>query len=355
MPKFKVSELLSKVVEMDASDLHLSVGVSPIVRVNTVLRPLSEIKPLEVEDIEFFLSQVLNQEQKDVLDVNKELDLSVALGKKVRFRVNVFYQKGYPSVALRTIPLEVPTLEELNLPDSLRRLTELEQGLVLVVGPTGHGKSTTIAAMLEQINATRAEHIITIEDPIEYIFSNKKSLVEQREMYLDTHSWDNALKSVLRQDPNVVFIGEMRDPESMEAALTISETGHLVFTTLHTNSASQTIDRIVDSFPEHQQGQIRTQMSQVLEAIVSERLISSPTKGMVPAIELLIANTAISNLIREGKTHQIRNAIATGGDLGMIPLDHSLAKLVNAGDIEFKDALAYSMNKDELRRLVSEK
>lgn len=217
MPKFKVSELLERVVQMDASDLHLSVGVSPVVRVNKMLRPISEIDPLTAEDIEFFLSQTLNQEQKDVLDVNKELDLSVALGKKVRFRVNVFYQKGYPSVALRTIPMEVPTLEELNLPDSLKRLTELEQGLVLVVGPTGHGKSTTIAAMLDQINKTRAEHIITIEDPIEYIFSNKKSLVEQREMYLDTHSWENALKAVLRQDPNVVFIGEMRDPESMQA------------------------------------------------------------------------------------------------------------------------------------------
>lgn len=355
MSKFKVSELLTKVAKMDASDLHLSVGVSPIIRVNTVLQPISEIDPLEIEDIKFFLSQVLSQEQKDVLDVNKELDFSVALGKKVRFRINAFYQKGYPSVALRTIPLKVPTLEELNLPDKLKRLTELEQGLVLVVGPTGHGKSTTIAAMLDQINSTRAEHIITIEDPIEYIFSNKKSLVEQREMYLDTHSWDNALKSVLRQDPNVVFIGEMRDKESMEAALTISETGHLVFTTLHTNSASQTIDRIVDSFPDHQQGQIKTQLSQVLEAVVSERLISSPTKGMVPAIELLIANTAVSNLIREGKTHQISNVISTGGDLGMVPLDHSLASLVNNGDIEFKDALAFAMNKDEVRRLVSKK
>ena len=270
MAKLNVAQLLEQVVKMGASDLHLSMGVSPVVRVNTVLSPLSDFPPLTTEDIEFFLSQILNQEQKDILDVNKELDLSVALGKKVRFRVNVFFQKGYPSVAMRTIPLVVPSLETLNLPPVVNSIADLKHGLVLVVGPTGHGKSTTIAGMLDRINSTRAEHILTIEDPIEYIFTNKKSLIEQREMYLDTHSWEVALKAVLRQDPNVVFIGEMRDHDSMQAALTIAETGHLVFTTLHTNSAAQTIDRIIDSFPEGQQGQVRIQLSQILAAKITE-------------------------------------------------------------------------------------
>lgn len=351
--KLNVAQLLEKVVSIGASDLHLSVGVSPVIRVNTALSALPEISPLTVEDIEFFLSQVLTQEQKDVLDVNKELDLSLALGAKVRFRVNIFYQKGYPSVAMRVIPLTVPQMDKLGLPPIISRLSDLSQGLVLVVGPTGHGKSTTIAAMMDRINSTRAEHILTIEDPIEYIFPNKKSLIEQREMYLDTHSWEVALRAVLRQDPNVVFIGEMRDHESMSAALTISETGHLVFTTLHTNSAAQTIDRIIDSFPEHQQDQIRLQLSQVLEAVVSQRLIPSPTKGMVPAIEVLIANTAVRSLIREGKSQQINNVISTSGSLGMITLDSSLAQLVKSGDIELKDALKVANSQDELRRLLT--
>ncbi len=348
--KFNVAQLLEKVVSMGASDLHLAVGVSPVIRVNTALSALPEIAPLSVEDIEFFLSQILNQEQKDILEVNKELDLSVALGDKVRFRVNVFYQKGYPSIAMRAISLSVPSMDELNLPPICAHLADLPQGLVLVVGPTGHGKSTTIASMIDRINETRAEHILTIEDPIEYIFSNKKSLIEQREMYLDTHSWDVALKAVLRQDPNVVFIGEMRDHDSVQAALTISETGHLVFTTLHTNSASQTIDRIIDSFPEHQQDQVRIQLSQVLQAVISQRLVPSVSKGMVPAIEVMIATTAIRNLIREGKTHQLDNMIATGGNLGMVSLDGSLAKLVKSGEIELNEALQVALNQDELRR-----
>lgn len=352
--KFNVAQLLEKVVSIGASDLHLVVGVSPVIRVNTALSALPEVSPLTVEDIEFFLSQILSQEQKDILEVNKELDLSVALGDKVRFRVNVFYQKGYPSVAMRAISLSVPSMTDLNLPPICGHLADLPQGLVLVVGPTGHGKSTTIAAMIDRINETRAEHILTIEDPIEYIFPNKKSLIEQREMYLDTHSWDVALKSVLRQDPNVVFIGEMRDQESIQAALTISETGHLVFTTLHTNSASQTIDRVIDSFPEHQQDQVRIQLSQVIQAVVSQRLVPSVSKGMVPAIEVMIATTAIRNLIREGKTHQLDNMIATGGNLGMMSLDSSLAKLVKEGDIELNEALQVALNQDELRRYLGD-
>ena len=355
MAKFNVSSLLEQVVKMGASDLHLSMGVSPVIRVNTALSPLSDIPPLTVEDIEFFLSQILNQEQKDILDVNKELDLSVALGKQVRFRVNVFYQKGYPSVAMRTIPLTVPTLEALGLPPVVTSISDLKQGLVLVTGPTGHGKSTTIAGMIERINSTRAEHIITIEDPIEYIFSNKKSLIEQREMYLDTHSWEVALKAILRQDPNVVFVGEMRDHESMAAALTIAETGHLVFTTLHTNSAAQSIDRVIDSFPEAQQDQIRIQLSQILVAVISQRLLPSASKGMLPAVEILMGSTAVQNMIREGKTHQIENVINTGANLGMIGLNKSLAELVKSKNVELNDALKVSLHPDELRGLVGAK
>lgn len=353
--KFSVANLLEKVVSLGASDLHLSVGVSPVIRVNTALSPISEIPPLTVEDVEFFLTQVLNQEQKDILDVNKELDLSVALGTQVRFRVNVFYQKGYPSVAMRTIPLNVPTLDSLRLPPIVNSICDLKHGLVLVVGPTGHGKSTTIAGMIERINQTRAEHVITIEDPIEYIFTNRKSLIEQREMHLDTHSWDVALKAVLRQDPNVVFIGEMRDHESISAALTIAETGHLVFTTLHTNSAAQTIDRIVDSFPEGQQGQVRLQLSHTLKAVVSQRLLPSKEHGMAPAIEVLIGTTAVGSMVREGKTHQLDNVINTSAGVGMLSLNVSLAGLVKSGEVELNEALKHSLHPDELKGLVEAK
>jgi len=350
--KFNVSQILEKVVEMGASDLHLSVGISPGIRVNRALTYLTEIPPLAVEDVEFFLSQVLNQEQKDIFDVNKELDFSVSLSNKVRFRVNAFYQKGYPSVALRTVPLEIPTIEELNLTGTLVSLCELRQGLILVTGPTSHGKSTTIASMVDRINETRAEHIITIEDPIEYVFSNKQSLIEQREMYIDSHSWDVALKSVLRQDPNVVVIGEMRDYETMSAVLTIAETGHLVFATLHTNSAAQSIDRVVDSFPEVQQQQVRVQLSQVLEAVISQRLLASPSEGVVPAVEIMLGTTAVRSLIREGKTHQLDNVISTSGGLGMVTLEKSMADLIDRKLIDFSEAVKFSMHPEELRRLV---
>lgn len=353
--KFNVSQLLENIVNMGASDLHLTVGSRPMVRVNTALSPLPDSEPLTMEDVEYFLSQILSKNQKDILDVNKEVDLSVALSNKVRFRVNSFYQKGYPSVALRVIPLVIPNLEELNLPPIVASLCELRQGLIIVTGPTGHGKSTTIAAMIDRINETRAEHIITIEDPIEYIFANKNSFIQQREMYLDTHSWEVALRSILRQDPNVVFIGEMRDYESMASAISIAETGHLVFTSLHTNSAAQSVDRIVDFFPENQQSQIRVQLSQIIEAIVSQRLLPSPSKGMVPAVEVMLATTGIQNLIREGKTHQLNNMISTGGNLGMITLESSLAELVKKGDIELVDAVKYALNPDEVRRLVGKK
>ncbi|GIW69681.1 MAG: hypothetical protein KatS3mg101_0428 [Patescibacteria group bacterium] len=237
--KINATQLLERVVQMDASDLHISVGSKPYVRVRTVLSVLDDYDILMVDDVEYFLSQILDTQQREVLEVNKELDFSVALGTKARFRVNAFFQKGYPSAALRHIPMSIPSFEQLNLPPYLANICQIKAGLILVVGPTGHGKSTTIASMIDKINETRAEHIITVEDPIEYVFANKKSLVEQREMFLDTHDWAVSLKSMLRQDPNVILIGEMRDAETMSSVLEIAETGHLVFATLHTNSASQ--------------------------------------------------------------------------------------------------------------------
>lgn len=347
-----ISQLLEKVLILNASDLHLSVGVSPAVRINRILSYLTDFSPMSIEDIEYVLTQILSKDQKDLLDVNREIDFSVALGNKARFRVNAFYQKGYPSIAMRYLPMIVPTIEDLGLPPIFASLAELDNGLVLVTGPTGMGKSTAIAAIIERINQTRADHIITIEDPIEHIFTNKKSLIEQREMYLDTHSWDISLKSVLRQDPDVVVIGEMRDYETISSAITIAETGHLVISTLHTNSAAQTIDRIVDSFPEEKQKQVRVQLSQILEAVISMRLLPSPSKGVVPAVEILIGNSAVRSMIREGKTHQIDNVIATSSNFGMTSLETSLAELVSKGDIEVSDALRVASRPEELRRLL---
>lgn len=352
MSKFSATQLLEKVIDLKASDLHLSVGAEPHVRVNTVLKQLEGYEPLSTDDIEYILSQVLDTRQREILDVNKELDFSIALGQKARFRVNAYFQKGYPAIAFRYIPIEIPSFKSLNLPEGLTNLCNIKQGLILVVGPAGHGKSTTIAAMLDRINETRAEHIITIEDPIEYIFADKKSLVEQREMYLDTHSWEVALKSVLRQDPNIVFVGEVRDSETIKTVLQIAETGHLVFTTLHTNSAAQTIDRIISSFPSEKQSEIRAQLSQVLEVVISERLLPSQELGVVPAFEIMVETDAVSNLIREGKAHMIDNVISTSAQLGMISLEKSMAELIKDGKIAFEDAVKFTERPNELKRLV---
>lgn len=352
--KLNATQILEKVLEANASDLLLAVTNTPYIRVNGVLAPLPGYGQLSSEDIEYFLSQILKADQKDIFDVNKEIDFSVALGSKARFRVNAFFQRGYPSVAMRAIPMRVPDIAELNLPESVVQLCGLKQGLVLIVGPTGHGKSTTIASMIENINVTRAEHIITIEDPIEYIFTNKQSLIEQREMYLDTHSWDVALKSVLRQDPNIVMVGEMRDPQTMSAVLQISETGHLVFATLHTNSAAQTIERVIVAFPESKQSQIRQQLSQVIEAVVSQRLVITKSGGLIPAVEVLFATDAVRNLIREGKTHMIDNVISTSMSIGMQDLDHSLAKLVVDDIVELSEAVKYANNPESLRIILKQ-
>ena len=350
--KINATQLLEKVVALNASDLHIGVNCQPYVRINMALQILTEFPVMTVDDVEFFLSQILDARQRELLEVNKELDFSVALGTKARFRVNAFFQKGYPSIALRYIPIIVPPLESLNLPSYFGNICNLKQGLILVVGPTGHGKSTTIASMLDRINETRSEHILTIEDPIEYVFTNKKSLVEQRELYLDTHSWGVALKSILRQDPNVVLIGEMRDAETVSSALQISETGHLVFATLHTNSASQTIERIISSFPAEKQEEIRSQLSQVIEVVISQRLIPSEKKKVVPAIEVMLGSDAVRSLIREGRAHMLDNVIKTSSQIGMVSLERSLADLVKNELIKFEEAIKYTSRPDELRRLI---
>lgn len=353
--KINATQLLEKVVDMDASDLHLTVGARPFIRINTALKPLDEYQVMTADDVEFVISQLLDTKQRDLLEINKELDFSIALGQKARFRVNAFFQRGYPSLSLRYITMDIPTLEELKLPPILNNVCNLKQGLVVVVGPAGQGKSTTIASMVDSINNTRAEHIITIEDPIEYIFSNKISLIDQREMFLDSHSWDVALRSVLRQDPNVVFIGEMRDSDTMRSALQIAETGHLVFTTLHTNSASQTVDRIISSFDSEKQNEIKSRLSQVVEVIISQRLLPSAKAGSIPACEIMIKNDAISNLIREGKAHMIDNVINTSAQYGMISMEKSIANLIAAGLVTVEDGLRYSTKPGELRRLIDKK
>jgi twitching motility protein PilT len=350
--KLNATQLLEKVVDLNASDLHLSVGAKPEIRINTKLQPLEDYPTLSTDDLEYALSQILDAKQRELLEINKELDFSIALGQKARFRINAYFQKGYPAIAFRYIPLEVPSFEQLHLPPNLETICLLKQGLIIVAGPAGHGKSTTIASMIEKINLTRAEHIITIEDPIEYIFTSKKSLIEQREMFLDTHSWEVALKSILRQDPNVVFIGEMRDTDTMRSALQIAETGHLVFTTLHTNSASQTVDRIISSFPTEKQGEVRNELGSVIDVVISERLLPSASLGVVPAFEIMVNNDAISNLIREGKPHMIDNVINTSAQFGMISLEKSMAELVKSKVITFEDAIKFATRPNELKRFV---
>jgi twitching motility protein PilT len=347
-----IGEILQKVVEGGASDLHLTVGSPPVVRRDGRLTPLPGYEPLTPEAVENLTFSLMTPAQKELLLQEKEVDFSFSLRGSARFRVNAYHQRGYLACALRLIPLRVPNIEELNLPKVLYDFCELHQGLVMVTGPTGHGKSTTIAAMLNQINETRKVHIVTIEDPIEYIYPHKEALIEQREMMLDTHSWKVALRSVLREDPDVVLVGEMRDLETIAATITIAETGHLVFATLHTNSAAQSIDRIVDVFPQYQQPQVRTQLAAIIEGVVSQRLVPALGGGRVPAVEVLLATGALRNVIREGKTYQIDNIITTSAEVGMISLDQSLAQLVKSGRISFETARNYSLHPEELLRLT---
>ncbi len=347
-----LKELLQLTVDKEASDLHIITGIPPTLRVNGELAPIPNEAVLIPDAITAHLKEILSSEQLERLMVNKEIDFSLPFSDKARFRVNAYTQKGSLSAAFRRIPLVIPTVDSLNLPNILHSFTNLKQGFVLVTGPTGHGKSTTLAAMINEINHNRATHIITIEDPIEFIFKPDKSIISQREMRSDTHSWQVALRSVLREDPDVVLVGEMRDYETIASALTVAETGHLVFATLHTNSAAQTIDRIVDVFPEEQQGQVRLQLSNVIEAVFSQRLIPTLQGGRTVAYEIMLGTAAIKTSIRDGKTHQIDSILQTSQEIGMNTIETSLAALVKSGKISLEVAQSYSLRPEQLTRLV---
>lgn len=351
--KTELEELLGIVIERGASDLHISVGRRPTLRIDGTLAQIDSKDILTEDFAERFVNEILRGDQKQRFLEDKELDFSYGLGDVARFRVNVFLQRGKFAAAMRLIPTKVRTLDELGHPQVLHNFTRLSQGFFLVVGPSGQGKSTTLAAMIDEINHQRACHIITIEDPIEYLFKNDKAIIDQREIGQDTKNFNIALRSVLRQDPDVIMVGEMRDPETISAAITAAETGHLVFSTLHTNNASQTIDRIIDSFPPAQQNQIKAQLAGTLLGVLSKRLIPKTDGGRVAAFELLIANAAVKNLIRESKAHQIDLVIETSAEEGMISLNRSLANLVKKGEISYDAAVAHSMNPSELRILVS--
>ncbi len=332
--------------------MHISADNPPTLRINGRLIPLVKMAELSPADTEGLAFALMTDLQKDKFSKEKEIDFSYNFEDKVRFRTNVFLQRGSASVSLRLIPSQIRTIEDLNLPLTLRQFTQTTQGFVLITGPSGHGKSTTLAALIDEINHSRSDHIITIEDPIEYIFKDDKAIIDQREIYQDTLTFARALRSTFRQDPDVIMVGEMRDPETMGTAITAAETGHLVFATLHTNSAPQTIHRIVDSFPPEQQNQVRTQLSGSLLGILSQRLIPSIKGGLVPACEIMLSTTAVTNLIRENKIHELPLVIETSAEKGMISLNRSLANLVKAKEISLENALSYSLEPAELKRLT---
>jgi twitching motility protein PilT len=348
----KIEPMLEEVIRRNASDLHLQVGLPPNIRVDGVLKAITDAPALTPSDLEQIAFSILDEEQKQILIKDKEIDLSFAFGDYGRFRVNIFHERGNIAAALRLIPTKIRTLEELEMPKSVELFTKVARGLVLVTGPTGSGKSTTLAAMVDRINSERACHILTIEDPIEYAHTSKKAMIQQREVHYDTYSFGAALRSSLREDPDVVLIGEMRDLETISAAVTIAETGHLVLATLHTNSAAQSIDRIIDVFPPHQQQQIRIQLAGMLQGIVSQRLIPTIGGGRVAASEILVVTGAVRNIIREGKTHQIEAVIQTGANEGMQSMDRVLVNLIQGGKITYDTAKEYAIDQDELDRLM---
>lgn len=352
-----IQELLSLTIKNKASDLHLLVNVTPTLRIDGVLRYLTNYPVVTPEDMEGMIFSLLTPEQKELLLTNKELDFSFGYTGSTqeetgRFRVNAYFQRGYLSAALRYLAPTVRSIDQLGLPKICHEFANLKQGFVVVTGPTGHGKSTTLAAILNEINMNKPAHILTIEDPIEFVYPKGASIISQREMGGDTHSWAMALRSSLREDPDVVLIGEMRDPETMQAAITLAETGHLVFSTLHTNSAAQSIDRMVDAFPSDQRPQIRIQLAATLKGIISQRLISKIGGGRVPAVEILIGTSAVASNIRDGKSHLIDSVIQTSKDVGMITIDESLSELVRNGIVTLDEAKAYALRESELLRLA---
>lgn len=350
--KTELNDLIKTVFQEGASDLHLSEGKKPTIRVSGMLLPLVKREVITKDMMMGILSEIVTKENKEQFLKNKELDFSYAIEAGDRFRGNAFFQQGMISVALRLIPKKIRTLKELNLPDLLRSFTEKPQGFFLVVGPVGHGKSTTLAAMIENINESRAEHIITIEDPIEYIYEPKKSIIDQREIRVDTEDFETAMKSMFREDIDVALIGEMRGAETISTAVTAAETGHLIFSTLHTNGAAQTVSRIIDSFPAEQQEEIRIQLAGSLTGIFSQRLVPRISGGLIPAYELLINNNAVSNLIRENRIHEINSVIQTSSQDGMIDINRCLAELVAKGEITVESAYQFSTDSKILERMM---
>jgi len=348
----KLKKLLSLVIREEASDLHISVDNFPTLRITGKLIPLVKEKKVLSQDSEGLAFALMTDLQREKFLEEKEIDFSYDFEGKTRFRINIFFQKGSVSIALRLIPAKIKTIEELNLPPILHEFTGRSQGLVLICGASSQGKSTTLAALIDEINHTRPVHIITIEDPIEYVFIDDRAIVDQREVYQDTRSFAKALTSTFRQDPDVIMVGEMRDLETISTAITAAETGHLVFATLHTNSASQAIHRIVDVFPAEQQNQIRFQLSSSLLGIVSQRLVPRIRGGFIPVCEIMISNTAIATLIRENKVHEMPAVIETSAKAGMISLNRSLADLVRKKEISLKNAIEYCLNPAELKRLM---
>jgi twitching motility protein PilT len=347
-----IFDILQQLVDQKGSDVHIMPGSAPTLRVHGELLPVPGVALLSAQDTETLINPLMTQEQRDYVAVNKELDFGYQFKDHGRFRVNVYNVQGGLAAALRLIPAEIKSLDDLHMPAVMHEFAHYRQGLVLITGPTGEGKSTTLAAIIDEINTNRTEHILTIEDPIEFVHTPKSSILSQREINQDTHGWDIALRSALREDPDVVLIGEMRDYETIASAITIAETGHLVFGTLHTATAAQTIDRIIDVFPAHQQGQIRQQLAATLKVVASQRLMPSLQGGRVAALEIMIANPAIKNLIREGKTHQVDNVIQTSADAGMVLIETHLLQLVQQGKISFEEAEATAFRRDEFLRLA---
>lgn len=347
-----IQDLMDQLVTLEGSDIHLIVGSPPVLRVDGNILAVEGAGPLTQEEAEGLIFPLMTQEQKDYVAVNKELDFGYQFQDKGRFRVNVYNSKGCIAAAMRLIPSRIKSLEELQLPPILADFAQYPQGLVLLTGPTGEGKSTTLAALIDLINSSRADHIVTIEDPVEFVYTPKRSIISQRELNHDTNSWEIALRSVLREDPDVVLIGEMRDYETIAAAITIAETGHLVFATLHTSTAAETIDRIIDVFPAYQQGQIRQQLAATIKVVASQRLLPTVNGKRIAAFEIMVANAAIRNLIRESKTHQIDTVIQTSAEMGMTLFENNLQSLVQRGAISVETALERSFRQQEMQRLL---
>jgi len=340
----RLEELLDVVVTQGGSDLHLFVGGTPVIRVSGVLMPLTKYASLTAEETETMLKSIVPEGRWDTFVQNQSIDLSYAHKAANRFRVNGYRVQGTTALAFRLIPHTIRTIAELNLPPILETFTQRQQGFFIAVGPVGHGKSTTLAAMINSINNNHAKHVLTIEDPVEYLFTPNKSLIHQREVYIDTPSFQSALQSTFREDVDVIMVGEMRDYETISSAVTAAETGHLVFSTLHTNNAAQTIDRIIDMFPAEQQGQVRVQLAGSLAGIFSQRLIPRVSGGLIPAYELLINNNAVSTLIRDAQTHEISSVIQTSSQEGMIDMDRMLADLVRRGEVTVEHAYEHAMD-----------